>query len=477
MRPGINVTISSTPPTRSAPTDTGTWFVGGETEKGGTDKPILIRSMDDYATLLGARVSYGFLYDALDLFFRDGGNQAYVCRVVGPAALAASHVFNDAGAAASLKVSANGPGDWGNNLKVAIIAPVVAGFRIQVTDAANNVLETSPDLADKTDAFAWAQGSAYVTLTDQASQNNPAQVAAVALAGGTDDRANALDAHWKLAIDKADSSYGPGQVSYPGRTTDQAHLDLLSHAAANNRRAVLDAPDTNSEGTLDASVGACRAGNEIDGAMFGPWLESPGVTAGLQRTIPPSALAAARIAAVDALYDSNHAAAGDLGESSYAQDVSQVFTDDVRERLNDAGLNAIIVKNGVVTIYGWRSLANPASEDTWLDFGNSRLVMSLVAKINDVMDRYMFQPIDGQGRLFSRVTGSIKALLTPLFNSGSLFGSTPDGSYKVVCDQTNNTPDTIQNRQLIAAVQIRPSTFAEEIDIQIVKTPINEEVN
>jgi len=84
LRPGVQVQVLTTPPPRSSPTDTGVWFVTGTSDQGRIDAPILINSMSDFIRLLGPRTSYSVLYDALDVFFREGGGTAYVARVVGP---------------------------------------------------------------------------------------------------------------------------------------------------------------------------------------------------------------------------------------------------------------------------------------------------------------------------------------------------------------------------------------------------------
>jgi hypothetical protein len=51
-----------------------------------------------------------------DGFFGERGSVAYVSRVVGPAATVATHTFNDALSAPSIRVDAANPGDWGARL-------------------------------------------------------------------------------------------------------------------------------------------------------------------------------------------------------------------------------------------------------------------------------------------------------------------------------------------------------------------------
>ena len=48
--------------------------------------PQAVRSLGQFTTIFGGRVAFSPLYDALDTFFNEGGNLAYVSRVVGPSA-------------------------------------------------------------------------------------------------------------------------------------------------------------------------------------------------------------------------------------------------------------------------------------------------------------------------------------------------------------------------------------------------------
>src|SRR4029077_20945156 len=128
-------------------------------------------------------------------YFREGGSNAYVARVVGPAAVTASKNLLDGSAAISLVASALGPGSSGNNTKVGVRAGTAGGsFVIFVQDVSNTEVETSPDCLTQGAAVNWALNSNYIRLTIGASALNPAVVAASALAGGNDDRNNIVDA-------------------------------------------------------------------------------------------------------------------------------------------------------------------------------------------------------------------------------------------------------------------------------------------
>src|SRR5262252_793244 len=272
VRPGANVILRTVPPSRSGVTDTGVWFVAGTADSGPLT-PTLITSMTDFINTFGPRVNYSVLYDALDIYFREGGALAYVVRVVGPAAVSASKGLNDNAAAVSLTATALGPGSSGNNIKVGVRAGVGGGtYVLFVQDASNTEVETSPDLLNQGAGILWAQNSAYIRLTLGVSNLNPAPAAAAALAGGNDDRANITDVQWAAALDSITYDYGPGQVSAPGRTSDVGHQQLVDNAAKYKRVALLDALDTSTVATLLASATAARTGNQKFSAMFWPWI-------------------------------------------------------------------------------------------------------------------------------------------------------------------------------------------------------------
>lgn len=478
VRPGTNIVIRDTPPIRTAPTDTGVWFVVGLADKGSTTAPILIESMSDFVRLLGDRQSYSILYDAVETFFREGGAKVYVSRVVGPAAASAFVVLNDGSAAATLRVEALNAGAWGNSLNVQVTAGDAGGeFKLVITHDTLGTLETSPSLVDKTAAFAWAANSSYIKLVDQASVNDPAVVAAQSLASGADDRNNITDAHWETALGRFTADYGPGQVSYPGRTTDQAHIDLLEHAAAMNRVAIMDAADTTTKATLLAAVSAARTANARYGGLFAPWIKVPGLTPGTTRTVPPSPFVAGRIAAQDALTSANEPAAGEAGQAQFAIDITQpAWSDTDRVELNAAGVNVIRLLYGGVRIYGWRSLANPTTESQWLNFGNVRLVMEIANYANIIAEQFLFAQLDGQGKTISQFGGALTALLLPYWQEGALYGTSSDQAFVVDVGSSVNTPTSLANGELKAVLGIRPSPFAEMVTIEILKTPITMEV-
>lgn len=478
VRPGVSVIQRSTPPPRSAPTDTGLWHVVGLADAGPI-VPTLISSMADYERIFGLRVTnYTLLYDALDMYFREGGSRAIVSRVVGPAATVGTKNLLDAGAAISLVASAIGPGAGSANISVGVRAGGAGGTFIVFVVVGGVEVETSPDLADVNAAVLWSSGSNYIRLTLGASQNDPAVVAAGVLSAGTDDRVNVVDAQWLVALDRLTADLGPGQVSAPGRTTSVGHTQLLAHAAANRRVAILDAPDTPTQATLTTAAAAARAGNQRFGGMFGPWLSAPGTIAGTVRLIPPSALVAGKLAKNDAAgLGAAEPAAGDNGESAFATGLSQpAWSDTVRQTLNNAGINVIRSVFGAVRVYGWRSLVDAVADPEWVAFGSVRLYMAISANAASIAEGFLFDKIDGQGKKIAEFGGSLRGLLMDYYHNNDLYGITPDEAFYVDVGNQVNTPVRLAANELHAVLNVKMSPFGEFVQVEIVKRPITEGV-
>lgn len=474
IRPGVNVTLQTTPPSAAPPTDTGVWFAVGLCDAGPTI-PTLIHSMNDYMALFGQRVSYSVLYDALDVYFREGGASAYVQRVVGPAAVTASKNLVDASAVVSLVASALGPGASGNNISVGVRSGVGAGTFVIFSVVGGVEVETSPDLADQPTALLWAANSLYIRLAIGPSANDPAVVAAAPLTGGNDDRANITDAQWLAALNNIPANLGPGQVSAPGRTSDIGHQQLVNHAGNNQRVAILDAPDTSTIATLTASALGARVGSFSKfGAMFWPWLTVPGIVTGSTRNVPPCSLIAGLCSRNDSQgLGASQAAAGDDGISLFVNGLSQpALTDTVRGQLNSGGINVVRSLYGSFRNYGWRSLVDPVAEVDWVNFGCARLYMSIAANSQAMAEAYVFDKLDGQGKTIAAFNGALTGLLQGYYNSGDLYGASSSDAYFVDTGPTVNTPATISNHELHAVLNVRMSEFAEMVQISVYKKPI-----
>lgn len=486
-RPGVNIITRESQPPSNVPTDVGVGFLVGVTEKGPLI-PVPVYNMTDYEATYGTRQSYAITaYDSAEFFFKEGGYKLYVARVVGPAAATAQINLTDNVAAVTLVAKAKGPGDYGNDLNVVVRtnaqdASIPAGYwRARVQTDAAVILEESYDLLDDQAGILWGNTvSKYIVFTDGASALDPA-AATYSLAGGVLDSASIVDAQWQAALDRITPDMGPGQVFAPGRVTTAGQLQLANHALANNRIAILDAPDTAVVATLTALPAALidTSGKRSRfSGMFGPWLYVPGLTVGTQRLVPPSALVAGVMARNDSQGMSpNEPAAGSRGVFRTVLDVSQSWDGTSRQTLNAGGVNVIRNTFGTRKIYGYRTTADPTSDSRWINLGNSRLHRAIGAEANAVGERFVFRQIDGQFRMINEFGAAlIGEACMPFYLAGSLYGDTPDDAFKVDVGPSINTPSTISNNELHAVITARMSPFGEEVDIDIVKLLITEEV-
>ena len=471
--PGTQVISRASAPSGTPPVDTGTCFAAGLAERGPTDVPVLCRNLAQVVATFGPRVAYGYLYDFADVFFREGGSRLYLIRAAGPAAAISTINLADGAAADTLQVDAVSPGAWGDDIDVDVT--LASGeFVIEVTYD-GELVETSPSLATNAEAVVWAESSDYIRLTDL-GEGDPA-TQSVSLAGGDDDQANITDTEREAAIAAFAKDLGPGQVVYPGATTTTIHQALLEHAEANNRVALLDLADTATVGTLTTAAGTSRALDQARyGAAFTPWAIVPGTSPSTTRTVPYSAVEAGIIARNDGEgLSPNVAAAGERGISRYATGLSQdAFSDADRETLHDAGVNVARLLNGAVRTYGYRSLVNPLVDTTWLQFNWSREAMALAAEGDQVLERFLFEQVDGRGRALGRLNGELRDICLRHYAAGALFGSDPGEAFDVVTDDQVNPPEQLESGEVRAAMEVRISPHAERVVLEISKTSITE---
>jgi len=491
--PGVYVNISTAPPAPNGNALTGTWFVTGTAQQGPTGIAIPINSMSEYASFLGSRTSTSqTLYDSLDEFFHDGGVQAYVSVVVGPSAVAASVVLQDTAtpsAVNTLTATAVGPGSWGSNVSVQVTAGSASNSYVLTILNNGTIVAQSPNLFVPADAITWASSlpsyQVLVTFTNDGSatappNNNPA-LGTFQLSGGVDNYAGITETQWTNALLAFTSALGPGQVSAPGHTTAAGYVALAAHASTLNRVALLDVADNSSASALvsQSTTFQSSAGSEASfAAFFAPWVQIPGIYSTNPaasspvplRTVPPSSLAAALMAANDQTNDANDPAAGPNGQSTYAIGVTQQYTAANLALLNGAGIDAIKSVNGTITLYGYRSTS---LDPNWVYLNNVRFRMQVQNDFDTIGEQFMFNEIDGQGHLFSRVNAALSGKCQAYWTNGSLYGATPAQAFQVNTGPQVNTPTTIAAGQVNADVLLHMSQFGEFVVISVTKYLVN----
>ena len=139
-RPGVDFSIVDTPVAKSTPTDTGTGFLVGVTERGSTEATLLL-TFQQFVDTYGGRLSYSNVYDAAECFFQEGGSRLYIARVIGPDPVYSSaNIWDASGSTApgdvALVATAIECGSWADDLSVEIEAGGGGGtFVVVVADS------------------------------------------------------------------------------------------------------------------------------------------------------------------------------------------------------------------------------------------------------------------------------------------------------------------------------------------------------
>src|SRR5215467_5368681 len=169
-------------------------FVGWA-PKGPTDRATEVLSFSDYNSRFGGLDSRSLLGYSVNQFFGNGGQQAYIVRLVAGDAATATNTIGG-----TLILFATSPGGWGNDLQVSVTRQVAdpSRFMVQVlSQASGQVLEAFPNLSATTSdpQFVVAvinNDSQLITFVNPATgtSTNPAgtptNTAPTNLAGGLD---------------------------------------------------------------------------------------------------------------------------------------------------------------------------------------------------------------------------------------------------------------------------------------------------
>lgn len=487
----VNVTTSVTP--NSPPSSIGTFFAVGQAASGPVGVPVAVTSLAQYVSVFGSRTANGAtstLYDAIDTFFQEGGQLAYVSRVFAAASIssdtASITLVDRAGSPLStLKVSALGPGAYANTITVQVANGTVGNSYV-LTIRNGSVTEISPNLLSPADAVNWAQAySQTVVITNlnsatAAPNNNPAVAAATAMSGGTDNTSPA-SSDFVTALTYFNLSLGMGQVAAPGNTSATVWEGLITHAQSFNRWALLDGENTATAATITADAATVQSSvpDSSYGYMLAAWPIYPGIPSGTStppypRVVAPSGPAAGAFARLSAAGNNGDVAcAGVNGFLNNATGVTQTYVDSDRALLEAAGVCVIRQYNGNVQLYGATSLS---VVQAWLDAGNARLRMQILGLARIIGDNYDFADIDAKGHTAAAYGGQLSAMMLQLYNAGALFGATPAEAFVVNTGASINTPTTAAARELVAQIAVSMSPTALNVIIDVTAFPVTQPI-
>ena len=192
------------------------------------------------------------------------------------------------------------------------------------------------------------------------------------------------------------------------------------------------------------------------GALYFPWID---VTGGGGHA-PPSGHVAGVFARVDAERGVHKAPANEALRGAYG--VRYRVGKAVHDELNPAGVNVLRPFGNTVKVWGARTLADPQSaqqkEFTYINV--RRLFCFLRESIEEGTGWVVFEP--NTPDLWARITRNVRAFLTRAWESGALFGKTPEEAFTVKCDADNNPPEIRALGQVVTEIGVavtRPAEF------------------
>jgi hypothetical protein len=202
-----------------------TGFVG-RTEFGPT-APSLITSWAEYRRLFGAKAdpAFSFLGYSVRGFFENGGQRAYILRIVGDGGADACCYLANGDKQSTVRVCASNPGAWGNQITLQVQDASRSGFRLTVRRA-GDVVEDYDNLGGHPEEPNYvfeviAQRSGFIRFPAGERSVDPTR-GIFQLNGGCDGGPIGKSEFISMGLDALNSIDEPSLVCFP----DQAHPSL-----------------------------------------------------------------------------------------------------------------------------------------------------------------------------------------------------------------------------------------------------------
>ncbi len=201
--------------------------------------------------------------------------------------------------------------------------------------------------------------------------------------------------------------------------------------------------------------------NSSYGAIYWPWLKVFQPFDGKDRWLAPEIFAARQMGVTDAVADPWWAPAGLVrGRLTKPSDVEVTLTQGDRDSLYSGGnvINPIVnfPQNGIA-IYGQRTTQR---EPSALDRINVRRMMIYIKKVLLLStQRLVFEPNDRF--TWERVQNLVNPLLGDIVNRRGIT------EFKVICDETVNTPVRVDRNEMWCKVLIKPTKTAEIVIFEL----------
>jgi hypothetical protein len=448
-----------------------------------------------WGTEVSTRVTDG--YYAVRSYFEDKANGpgiAHIVRVTATAT-AASRTFTD-GATATTIVS-RWPGVPGNDVEVNITGTGTSRlFQFRHVQADIYETYTVSTAEDAAKIGAVSQLVTSVVMGGALANTLPTATDSWDKLGGTTGTSSAGTADTYAATTTeyvgqraatgvltglfcfADRRYGTGFLICPGGVDDGTTRTALEAHASTWRRTLIVGSVAGLNVTTAATLPTNIAGNNT--AYYWPriWVRSDSPTQPDGRILVSAAGAMAGLhARLDGKFNGPHKSAAGVSYRLYsaanverASSGQELTDDEGSETLADSFVNTLRIKNGVVVSYGLRTTS---TDERYRQIPFARVTQLMWHSVYHTAERWAFSVIDSEGDLYAEIQGTLGGFCRRLHRDGLFYGDPPGAdplptdAYGVVCNDTNNTPETLAAGELRIDVGFTPAPNAEQVRLTL----------
>lgn len=468
----------------------------GPTERGPL-APQLITSFPDYrrtfgdaatATFEGGVELTSYLMYAVNGFFRNGGSECYVGRVIGDNAVVST------GQVGGVDVRAIGPGVWGDRVRVTVEEAPNNRFNVVVDywqdEIPDDPAENPPDAQERFNDLDVTKGGPDYYAS---SINNASYLIEI------DEGATELFAAEEVVLGGGSDGDEIGKDDFDGeetmRTTPSGEEQILRTGFKGFTEvddiAIVCLPDENrAQGLTGSLLGHCqetedrfaifqtKQGQQPDtvrsdgippaavsdkglGAIYYPWLKVLDPLTNEELLVPPGGHVAGVYARTDQNRGVHKAPANETLQG--IQGLEHQIRKKDQDGLNPLGINCIRSFRGRgIRVWGARTTS---PKTIWRYVNVRRLFLFVEESLDEGTQWAVFEPNDEP--LWARVRDSVTDFLTGVWRDGALQGTTPEEAFYVKCDRTTMTQDDIDKGRLIIEVGIAPVKPAEFVIFRI----------
>jgi phage tail sheath protein FI len=261
-----------------------------------------------------------------------------------------------------------------------------------------------------------------------------------------------------------DQDYKFNVLLTPG-LVDQHHASVINNIIVNTQQRGdnIYVPDMVAHGsTRTAAITQAQSKNSSYAATYWPWVRMQDPETGKLVWVPASTVIGGVYAFNDRVKAPWFAPAGlNRGGLNTVQKAEYKLSKLSQNELYDDNINPVSTQGNQVVITGQKTLQKEASA---LDRVNvRRLLIELKSYIGQVADTLVFEQntLTTQNKFLT----TVNPYLERIKQKEGLY------AFKVVMDDTNNTPDVVDRNQLVGQIFIQPTKTAEFINLDFVIQP------